>query len=356
MYDPALEQLDVLSRALDLSIANGDDAGRGNAEYWLGYVKYALGQSRAAIRHFEDAYSRASDKGDTPFVRNLAATLGQAYASACDYRVANEYFDLALNRGSKPSAQTRPSTGSAYTLACKGAVLGDQGLFDDAAECFAEALAGVKGTNHVVEGSVLCLQSLVLVWQGCWEEANATALSAEKVATRARSLYLLGMSRSLGARAEWVQFRRPAAVSALAEATGWIEKRGRGLFSSLNHGWLAEAYAEQGNAAGVRTQLKRALRRAREGDHLGEAVAWRAVARLSAAGVMRISPEKCMLRADRAAERRGSPHEQALNHLERAELATARGYADLAQHLRDQARTAFDRMHMRWHLAEMDRK
>lgn len=354
VFDPAREQLAVFANAVALAVAHHDAAAEANAEYWLGYINYALGESRTAIRHFENALAKAEANGEAPLVAQLRATLGQARAAACDYPAALELFDAALNLKRAHRSASRPSIGSAYTLACKAAVLGDQGRFAEAEDCFAQALEGLRGVHHVVEGSVLCLQSSVLLWQGRWEDARKAAAAAEAVAGRVKSLYFLAMSRSLGGYADWMTSRAPGAVQAIADATSWLESRDRGLFISLNHGWLAEALAERGDAAGSRRHAARALRRARKGDRLGEAMAWRALARAAAAGQSRPTAASCLARAMRAAQARGSPHEEAVNQLCAAELALEGGRAQEARPLLERASAAFQNMQMAWHLARAE--
>ena len=354
LYDPAREQLAVFARAVALAVARDDASAAADAEYWLGYINYALGESRIAIRHFESALGKAEAKGEASLVAQLRATLGQARAGACDYPAALVHFDAALQLKREHRSSSKPSVGSAYTLACKAAVLGDLGRFDDAAECFAQALESLHGVHHAVEGSVVCLQSSVLLWQGRWEEARTAAAAAEKLAGHVKSLYFLAMSRSLGGYADWILKGDASAIQAIADATAWLDSRDRGLFISLNHGWLAEALAARGDVAGLRRHTGRALRRSRKADRLGEAMAWRAMARIAAAGKVQRPVAACLAGAMRAAEARGSPHEVAVNQLCAAELALVRGAAQEARPLLEQAREAFERMGMQWHLARTD--
>lgn len=355
VFDPAREQLAVFAKAVALAVAHHDAAAEASAEYWLGYINYALGESRTAIGHFENALAKAEATGDEPLVAQLRATLGQARAAACEYPAALELFDAALNLKRAHRSASRPSIGSAYTLACKAAVLGDQGRFAEAEDCFAQALEGLRGVHHVVEGSVLCLQSSVLLWQGRWEDARRAASAAEAVAGRVKGLYFLAMSRSLGGFADWMMGRNAGAVQAIADSTSWLESRDRGLFISLNHGWLAETLAAQGDMAGARRHAARAVRRARKGDRLGEAMAWRALSRAAAAGRTRGLKAIYLDRAMRAAQARASPHEAAVNQLCAAELALEEGRASEARPLLYQACAAFQSMRMQWHLEQARR-
>ena len=55
VYDPARDQLPIFLRAVELAEARADDAALTRAEYWLGYINYALGELSAAIYHCEKA-------------------------------------------------------------------------------------------------------------------------------------------------------------------------------------------------------------------------------------------------------------------------------------------------------------
>src|SRR5208282_1457435 len=175
VFDPSRDQLAVLGRAVELAAAQDDQPAIAAAEYWLGYVYYGLGESAAASDHFERALAFAQRVADGALARKIQAALGQASAAACDYDKA-----LALIAGATAGKQgrarsRRPAVGFAYTLACKASVLGDRGRFDEADECFEEALDAVRGADHQVEGSVLNWRSAVWLWQGHWEDARQAA-------------------------------------------------------------------------------------------------------------------------------------------------------------------------------------
>jgi len=355
VYDPSREQLPVFSRAVALATAYDDAQAVANAEYWLGYMNYALGDAQLAIRHLESAQAKADVLGNAPLAVQVRATLGQAKAAACEYDAALGHFDAALSIKRQHRSSSRPSVGSAYSLACQAGVLGDQGRFEEASGILREALEVLGGLQHVVESSVLCRQSSVLLWQGRWEDARSAAIAAEEVARRVKSLYLLAMSRALSGYADWALTRSPASVQTMADATSWLEARDRGLFISLNHGWLTEALVATGQIARARTHAARALLRARKGDRLGEAMTWRALARASDSKQYRKSAQACLELALAAARARGSPHEAAVTQLCAAELALARGARQEAAAQLEQASAAFERMDMQWHLAEAAR-
>jgi tetratricopeptide (TPR) repeat protein len=355
IFDPAKDQLEVLHRAVELASAHDDPAGMASAEYWLGYINYGLGESRAAIDHCERALSAAGRAGDDALTVQILATLGQARAAACSYDQALELLDQAIAIRRRQRSASRPAIGSAYSLACKASVLGDRGSFAEAHACFDEALEALRGGNKVVEGSVLCWRSAVCLWQGRWEDALQSATEAEHIAERVKSLYVYGMSRALGAYANWVLHGASPALQTIADATSWLEARDKRLFISLNYGWLAEGMAASGRFAEARNHAAHALQRARADDRLGEAMACRALARAAAQGDGERPPEHYLALAMKAAREKGARHEVAVTQLCEAEIQLARGARAAAAALLDQAEAAFAAMHMDWHLARASR-
>ncbi|HEX8194109.1 MAG TPA: AAA family ATPase [Allosphingosinicella sp.] len=316
VFDPSRDQLPVFERAAALAEARRDPVGVAWAEYWLGYIFYGLGEPATAIAHCNRALQHALGNADGRLVVQIRATLGQAKAAAGDYRGALLLLDEAIEVKRRHRTGRHASVGFAYSLGSKAFVLADMGRFAEAEAGFAEAMEVVRGARHEVEGSVLCQRAAMCIWQGRFEEAAAYAADAEAVAVRVHSVYLCAMSRAIGCYARWSVNGHRAGIEGLLEATAWLEARGRGLFGSLPYGWLADALARSGDAAGARRYAVKAFRRARLGDILGEATAWRALS-LTTAGARRAA---CFARAEAAAAARGSAHEAAANRACAAEL------------------------------------
>ena len=355
VFDPSRDQLAVLGRAVELAAARDDQPAIAEAERWLGYVYYALGESAAASDHLERALGFAQRVSDDSLTLRIQSALGQASAAACDYDKALALLAGATAGKEGRARSRRPAVGFAYTLACKASVLGDQGRFDEADECFEEALGAVRGADHQVEGSVLSLRSAVWLWQGHWEEARQAATEAQRIAERVKSLYLYTMGLSLGAYAGWVLRQDEASLQTIMDATSWLASRDRGLFISLNYGWLADAMATSGRWQEARRYAAGAVRRGRKRDRIGEAMAYRAMARASAAGQNRKPAPHYLDLAMETARVRQSLHEVAVTQLYDAEIRLAIADRVAAAALLDQAGAAFQALAMHWHLDQTDR-
>lgn len=350
VFDPSRDQLEFLLRAVALATTHKDQRALARAEYWVGYINYALGEQAFATRHLEVALACATSVDDEPLAVHVRAVLGQACAAAGEYDKSLVLLDEAISIRRQFRKSDRPPIELAFSLACKASVLGDRGLFDQAHACLEEALAAVQDSGHEVEASILCWKSAVSLWQGRWEDAQASAIKGQHIAERVRSLYLYAQNVSLGGYASWMTQRSQKSLQVIADATSWLERRNRGLFVSLNHGWLADGLVESERWQQARHHAARALLRSRRHDRLGEAMAYRAMARASAYGHGRKPPEAYLALAMKSALARGAPHEIGVTQLCDAELRAARGERALVAELLDKAESLFEAMGMSWHI------
>ncbi|MFM2067795.1 MAG: hypothetical protein RLZZ584_2704 [Pseudomonadota bacterium] len=355
VFDPlGLEDgLMLFERAVALADRLGDVALRARTEYWLAYIAYAKGEARRSIDHCRHALGLAEQAGDTRLAAQLHATLGQALAAAADYPQGLKQLQqaVAAKRGQSRGARSLP-VGSAYTLATQGLVLGDLGEFRAAFACLDEALALVAGSGHQIESSVLGWFTTVLMWQGRWAEALASAARSSAIAARCKSTHLYAMHRAQQAYCEWLLGGQSDAVRALQEATAWIEARQGKLVISLNHGWLSDMLVSQGLIEPARAQAAKALRRGRALDRIGEAMACRAMARAASHQARERHAQRCIELARRAAVARSSAHEQAVNDLCAAAISARFGHLGQGRELLDRACHAFEHMAMAWHLEQ----
>lgn len=349
VFDAAREDLGVFRRAVALAVAHEDAQAIAAAEYWLGYIHYALGEAPAAAHHCERALEAARRADAHPLAVQIRATLGQIRMATAEYGVALALLDDAIEVKRRHRSAGKPAVGFAYSLATKATVLGDLGHFDDAEACFAEALHAAGSGNHEVEASTRGLQAAVLLWQGRWADARAAAAQACRIAQRVRSLYSLAMSDAAGAYGAWMAERTPASLQTIRRAGTWLEAREGRLFASWLHGWHADGLADVGDEAGLRHVLAEALWRSRQRDRFGVAMALRAMARWAATRGEAGYADRCLARALAVAQARRSAHEIAVTQAAQAEWGSDRSAAPA---LLDAAETAFERMRMPWHLAQ----
>jgi class 3 adenylate cyclase/tetratricopeptide (TPR) repeat protein len=349
VFDPLAlgDGLGVFERGVALARATGSAHAMARAEYWMGYLLYARGVARSSRSHCEAALALAAQAGDERLAAQVRATLGEVLHAAGDYAAALPLLDSAIDskrRQSHPGS--RVAVGSAYALACKGALLGDQGRFDLADECFAESLQLLGDGLHQVASSVRNWISCTWQWQGRWEEAAEMADTSAQIAEQVHSRQLLAMSRALRSHARWALHGREEDLQVMRQAISWIEARRGGLVTSLNYGQLVEACASLGLEADMRRHAARLFLRVRQRDLLGAAQGCRALARAAAQTGPPGTALRYLVLAERFAAVRGSPHEQAKNLLARAQLAPAGRQDKQARELAQAAAEAFRRLGM----------
>jgi tetratricopeptide (TPR) repeat protein len=365
VFDPARSHLPVFTRAVDRAREQGDPEGMARAEYWLGFFHYALGDNDDAICHYERAIeyctdaAAAADAGHDPRALKelsalrvqLMATIGQARGAAGEHDAALQLFDQALLVKRHHRRRSSPAVGSAYTLACRGATLGDLGRFDEAHACFDEALEAIRPGHLPVESSILGWRSAVLLWQGRWSDARESASRAEALAQRVGSLYVLAQGQASASYASWMLDRNPESLDAIARATSWLEYLDRRLSISINYGWLVEAMAMAGRWRDVRHYAQRAIERALVRDPFGEAPAYRALA----CEAWTQTDEAAAAFLDRAmeiAQARRSTREEAVTMFWQGRLAAERQRAHEAAESLTRASARFAAMGMSWHDAQ----
>lgn len=297
------------------------------ALYWLGYLLYAVGRFRDAAVQTQAALEWARRVGDARLAAQSEGTLGQVLAGGCEYRAALVMMDRALDykkRGIQPSGA--PGIGSAYTLACKGSVYADQGDFGPAHVAFDEALRLLGDRRHPVSTSTQNWVAISFIWQGRWNEAIDLVSRSARTAVGTRALLLLAISRCIHGYAKFCQ-RDPEGIDLLRQGVSWLANRRCDFYASLFNGWLAEAAFAAGRDDELRSAAIVVLRRRREGEMLGEAVAYRTLALHAAARHRRVLAGRWLAQAEASAQRRESRREQALNLLARAKLAMLAGDA-----------------------------
>ncbi len=359
VYSPSRERLEILNRAAGYARELEDLDALAHAHHWLGFMNYSLGEQLDSIAHFDDGLPIAHELGNSRLIAQLHGTLGQSQAAACNYEEALRRLDEALDRKQRQSRSTdgAPPIGSAYALACRSFVLADQGRFDEANEGFSDAIRALRGGNFAMEGSVLALQAVGLIWQGRWDEVMQVAGLAQEKAARVNGPYVFGIARSEVAYARWMLERDARQIEVIRESTEWLVEKGMCLYISLNYGWLADAMTSAGQDDLGKLYGKHALVLAQDKlDRVGEGMACRGLARLAARGVSGLEePEYYLERAMQGGRSRDSRREEAMTRLRLADLYAGRGQSEVAIELATRARNAFTDMHMDWHEAEARR-
>ncbi|MEO1493803.1 MAG: AAA family ATPase [Pseudomonadota bacterium] len=352
VYSPAPEHLDIMERTVAYAEQTSDAQGLIQAIYWIGYLHYSMGNLDTALGHIERALDLAQQYGSPGMVAQVRNTLGQAYVAASDYDRGIACLDHAINAKRKNPSRTRLPVGTAYALASRSLAIGDRGEFEAAHEDVEEALESVRGAGHEIEGSCLGCKCTILLWQGRWAEAVATARQGREVGVRVSGPYIFTMTSAQVAYGTWMEHREDTALERLRMAAEWLDDNNTYLFASLAWGWLTDALERAGHDEDARIYATKTIERAAERDQMGCTMAWRVRMRLAARDALDMPVETCLKEAIASAETRGSAHDLAGTRLEHARILTASGQYDDACAIMTEVLPALRRMAMAWHMNE----
>ncbi len=351
LYDAERNQLKIYERAIELARVRDDQRNLAFAEYWLAYINYALGEAPAAKRHISAARTLAEALDDETQTTQNLASWGQIHGSACEYEAALPALEDAMSRQAPFKRRPRVAFAYAYSLACKGMILGDQGRFTEAFECFDEADELTRGVPHPTQGSIVCMRSGAYLWQGRWEEAKDSGRRNTELCDRMGSRYLAAMSSVQAAYARW-QLDPTSSIDAMTRALSWVETNDQFIWTSMHFSWYCEVLVALGRYQEARRAAVWVLKRARKLERLGESVAYCALAAIPSSPQAMVSAERCFERARASAEHRQSTREQTLIDLKEARYLTDRGMITEARQVLAGCQERFSDMHMYWHAAE----
>lgn len=355
VFSPARAQLTVLARALELSEKVDDYSALCQAEYWIGWIHYALGDQPAALVHLKQALAFAERANNEALLAQLWSNLGQSHAAAGAYEDALTCLERGIEMKRRRASRGRPGglpVGFAYAIGCRALVHGDRGNFSAAYVQIQEALEVVRDAGHAVEGSLLCLLGMIQLWQGRWQDALHTAARGRATAERVNGPYVLAICQTISGYARWVLERSPTALDELQRAIAWLERREIGLYLGFGYAHLGHALFTAGALAPAREYATRAVVRAETGDPLGEALGERVLCQLSARDERRAEALEHGERALASAARRGSVRDTALARLTLGELHVSWAELGTARPLLESAQKSFAQMAMSWHRAE----
>jgi len=348
IVDPAPEHMAVLEGMTARMQANDDRAGLLRCQYWSGAITYGMGLCRQSVRQLEAARATARDDGEDELALQIETKLAQSLFAAGQYDAGDALFDRvmpSLRRQATRTATDRDVL--AYALCCRGFLFADRGDFSRSDACFAEAGLFIGDRAPPMLASDLAFRSAIALWRGNWAEALALSARCIDGCRPTGVRYQATMSHAIAAYARWQLLRDPDCIEVLESSARWFASARSRQYTSLLYGWLADIMAECGDLAATRHWAALAALRVREGgDRLGEAMAWRAVARAEQAAGNAAAAARYLARADRSAAIRGSPREAAQARLCEATLLARSGDRQRAAAVAAAARTAFAAMAM----------
>ncbi len=324
IFDPLCLGNDVSTFETTVQIATElqDTAALAQAKYWLGYLRYGLGNLRAGAIAVREAIDIAQQAALLTLVAPFEATLGQILLASCEYDEGLPLIDKALQAKKIRSDGLKGSAamGAAYSLSISAFAFADRGQFDTAHHRFDEAIDLLAGTTHPIGNSVRNFICISYIWQENWSAAEKVAQESKQIAENSRTLLQLASSRGLHDYIQWATGKDSAGLDRFKETLVWMDENQSGFYTSLYFGFLAHACAAEGQIKEARKYAVRVALRRGEGDTLGEAMACRAMAKLAATAGKQVLAMRWLARAEKSADARKSEREHYLNRQLLAEI------------------------------------
>ena len=350
IIDPAPDQLPVLERAQAILIQHGSRRDAMRAAYWLGSIAYGVGMGKRSVRHLEQALTLAQAGGSADDALLIRTKLAQSRFKSGQMEAAAALHGELLPQHLAPGNRNRREL-SAYAHANFGFLQSECGNYAEAQRLFAFAETILADGSSAANASILLYRAAALVSQGLWDAAMDAANAVLAISGRTRTRMQNRNGRAQRAFALWQSTGDILAADQLDDiaaeycATGNSRQDGSMVF-----GWAVEAMVELGRRDRAQFFMGQIIARAREGgDRLGEAMAWRAMARLAQAEDDAARADRRLAAARRSEARRPSRREAAHNSVCQARLWLARGETDSAAALLLRAAQEFEAMAMPWY-------
>jgi len=325
VYSASHDHLPMLEKAETIAREIGDFSAVAWARYWIGYLKFVLGDTVQALSCLRMAKEIALQHEDARLVAEALAIEGCILGSIAQSDDAERCMrDAILAKDRNPRRQQTVPVTSVYTRANLALLIADQGRFDEANTLISEALNRVSGSSHEVESSVLNYAAVISLMQRNWADALAYAKRSRERSEKVSSAQLMAMSRCIWGFAHWKENGAVEGVEMLTKAAQWMELSGMRLYLSLPLGWLAEAMMDLNRYDEALAACDAALERAHSGEIIGVSMACRAAAEVSIACAKFDQAERYLAQADLFAEKRGAEYELAANQLTAAHLYLTR--------------------------------
>ena len=347
IVDPAPDQLAVFDRVNALLGSSISAHEQIRAFYWQGSILYGVGLGKQSVGHLSKGVALAQSIGDRRHIYLNKVKLAQSLSSSGQYDKAKPLFMEMLPEIRASNGRNDPEI-SAYALASFAFLHADQGEFACADTLFQDAREKLHDDGKAMNASFLSFQAASRLWQGRWDEAKHLIEQAFAVSERSRARHQNLMGHAKLAYVQWQQDQNPKAALRLEQSAAQFLASGNShQRASMVIGWTIDVLADRGErekARGFAWQMIQRIRVA--GDRLGEAMAWRALARMELAAGAYDRADHYLGLAAIAATRRLSRREAAHNLLCKSKLLMAKGQHEDAGLMRTQAAAEFSSMFM----------
>jgi class 3 adenylate cyclase/tetratricopeptide (TPR) repeat protein len=323
--DPAPDQLDHLYTMTERLRKFGKDDQLARAAYWHGVLNYGLGNGRDSVRYLREALKMAQRSGNQRFVLQINLRLANSLSSIIEYEEAAQIYQSVFS-SLAPEQTAIDQQSYLYGVACFTYLCADQGHFDGYLDQIASTNSYLTSKPSAVNASILTQRATMAADRADWSKVVEFSNACLENARSVRTPYQTMSAKSSFAYASWKLTRDLEALDSLARAALWFENGNSMQRVSKYFAFAVDAFEEAGQTSKARSFAARALLRGhRYGDRLGEGMAYRTLARMSAKMGQSAKAQRYIDAAYKSANAKGSGRETALTQFLEAEIAIGQG-------------------------------
>jgi class 3 adenylate cyclase len=309
VYNPRAAQARALRVAHGAAQSSGNARGACLCLNWLSWIEYALGDQPVSLAVSLEFLEAAQRIGDDALVAQALTNAGLCHSVATDYARAAEFIERGIALRGRFAG-----TAYAYALGTMAMLRGDQGDIERAFELAQRAVTIADQSGRLtLQGPMLTQRGMIEAWSGAFEACANTGAAIHDIAEHIDGNYLRAMGRSLEGYASYMLSGDRSAIDLQREAVTLLERHGISLHMSWCLALLAENLALSAQHEEARARAEAALRRAADGDRLGEAHALRVLINLDGASAADLAAaERHYQRALEVADAKHSLRDRAL--------------------------------------------
>lgn len=280
--DPSNEHLDVIETVAEAYENNPNSTCLTATNYWGGFINYGMGEPKRALAKFARAQTLAKKNKQSNLSQTLNNNLAQAYAATCQYKTAKPLLASIIKHERTLFKDGHNPVSLAYSLSCEGFMLADQGFFNEADLRYDEALHLLGNKADQISMSIIDHRVASEIWRGSYDKAIEYAENVLEMTAHLKSRYHYVMAGALLNISKWLKSPQDEYIPHIVEMTAWMERNHTKQYISINYGYLSHIMVHTGDSLACRSYAARALDRSRSGDRLGDAMAYRSLAKLFA--------------------------------------------------------------------------
>jgi class 3 adenylate cyclase/tetratricopeptide (TPR) repeat protein len=344
-----------LEQARDLTEKLGDESRFARVLYWLGRLRYVLGDSETALAYATQSLDIAERLGGDGLAAPPVNLMGRIHGLRADFAQAGQLLARSVDQMRRLGNKSEESTAAGLA----GWVLGSMGEFERALPYADQGIRLAKEIeNPFAEAAAFFYRGRIDEARGDWAQAIADFGSSRRIAERAGDRFRAYLAEFSEGQAHSMAGDPSRGRVLVEESLAHAQQIGTKFFLAGLKTALANCLMALGEFTAVPASCQEAIQIAHEtGDRFSGALAHRALAE----ALYELTPadpqgaERAIKEAIRMQQEICAAPELARSYLTYARLLSGEGKREDAAEYRAQAIRMFQEMDMAWDLSRAER-